>query len=284
MLNKIKRRLEEKSVRILTGHTFTGFDSKGNITIMHGNNELILNTSRLILALGGASWPVTGSDGKWKNILDSAGVSVKPFQSSNCGINLQWPEAIIRNHAGKPLKNIRITAGNFSIKGEALITEYGLEGNAIYAVIPEVRTCLNKGLKASIHIDFKPSNSIEQLLKNFNRHNSSRDYIKSFNLDSVQMAILKAFTTKEEFLNFEKFIGKMKDLEIHVDSLRPVEEAISVVGGIELDEINEDLSLKKFPWITVIGEMIDWDAPTGGFLLQGCFSMANYAARAIDSL
>ncbi len=283
VLNKIKRRLEERNVRILTGHTFTGFDAQGNITLMYDNSAVILKTTRLILALGGASWPQTGSDGAWKDILFSAGIPVKPFQSSNCGINIQWPEAIIRNHEGKPLKNIQLTAGNVFVKGEALITEYGLEGNAVYALIPELRTCINKGQKALIRIDFKPAVSVEQLLKKFIGQSMSRDYAKAFNLSSEQMAIIKAYTTKEEFLDPGRFVGKLKDLEIQIDSLRPVEEAISVVGGIDPEEINEDLSLKKYPWITVIGEMIDWDAPTGGFLLQGCFSMANYAARAINN-
>jgi hypothetical protein len=142
---------------------------------------------------------------------------------------------------------------------------------------------LNRNIPVHIYIDFKPSNTGEQLLeKATGRNVRTKDYGQLFNLGSVQMALIKAFTGKDSFQSLTGFIGSIKKLIIPVDSLRPVEEAISTIGGIDLKEVNDDFSLKKYPWIYTIGEMLDWDAPTGGFLIQGCFSMGYYAAKSIQ--
>jgi uncharacterized flavoprotein (TIGR03862 family) len=282
VLNKIRARLMEQGVQFYPEHELVGFDIDRHVTLKNNNQEVIHKADYILFALGGASWPKTGSDGSWLNIFQSMGIVIKPFQPSNCGININWPEAVRQYHAGKPVKNIKLSVDDVEELGEVVITDYGMEGNAVYPLVPTIRNMLNKNLPAHIFIDFKPSNTEEQLLqKTSGKSVRTKDYGQLFNLTGVQMAIIKACTSKETFLSLPGFINSIKKMAIPVDSLRPVAEAISTIGGIDLKEVNDDFSLKKYPWIYAIGEMLDWDAPTGGFLLQGCFSMGHYAARSI---
>jgi predicted flavoprotein YhiN len=210
------------------------------------------------------------------------GISTLPFQSSNCGIDISWPESVRTSHTGKPIKNIRLFSGISEANGEFVVTGYGMEGIAVYRMVPEIRNMLNAKVPAYIHVDFKPLNTTEQLLlKTQGKVVSTKDYGQFFNLSAVQLAVIKAFSDKNSFLSIDRFIGTIKNLVIPVDSLRPVEEAISTIGGIDTRELNPDFSLKKYPWIYTVGEMVDWDAPTGGFLLQGCFAMGHCAARSL---
>jgi len=282
VLNKIRAKLVQQGVLFHTQHEFAGFDNHRSVTFKNQEKEIAVEADYILFALGGASWPVTGSNGLWRTIFESMGVATKPFQSSNCGINIHWPEAVGQCHAGKPIKNIKLFTSNDEAKGEAIVTNYGLEGNAVYPLVPDLRCMLHLTKQASVYIDFKPLNTHEQLLqKAKGKRVTAKDYGQLFNLSTVQLAIIKAYTSKDRFLSVEGFIHSIKKLEIPVDSLRSVEEAISTIGGIDLKEVNDYFSLKKYPWIYAIGEMLDWDAPTGGFLLQGCFSMGNYAAKSI---
>jgi len=282
VLTKIKNRLLAKGVEFRLKHEFIGFDTQQRIRFRFQDEVLTFEADAIILALGGASWPKTGSTGKWTTIFEQMGVKTRPFQASNCGICIKWPEELKQHHAGKPLKNMRFFTDSFEIKGEGLITNYGLEGNAIYPIVPEIRRQLNTKNSASIFLDFKPLNSIEDLMQKFNGKSCKpKDYATLFNLNTVQMSLLKSFTTKENYLNPHLFVQQIKALELKVDSLRPIEEAISTVGGICIEELNPDFSLKAYPWIYTIGEMIDWDAPTGGYLLQACFSSGFVAGQAL---
>lgn len=322
-----------------TGHTTTGY-AEDTLTGINGDmrftfdiHDTGLEEHRIVhygadfavLALGGASWPLTGSDGRWVEMFREHGIPTLPFQPSNCGINIDWHSAVREYHAGKPLKNLVIsvettnvnaiatdsentndnsihlvdklstsvgtntisadkkitsTAHNNS-KGEALITDYGLEGTAIYPLIPLIRQLLAEGVKPLLAVDFKPMNTQGQLSKKISGKKSS-SYGKALALDSAQMAVIKAFTSKEEFMDPLRFCEAVKNLTVPVQSLRPVEEAISVVGGIDLTDLGDEFSLRKFPCIFSIGEMVNWDAPTGGYLLQGCFSMGAYVANIIN--
>jgi len=282
VLNKIRTKLVNQGVQIHNEHEFVGFDNNRHVTLKHHEKEIIAEADYILFALGGASWPVTGSNGAWQPIFESMGIATSPFQSSNCGVNISWPEGFRQSHAGKPVKNIRLFTGDFEVRGEAVITDYGLEGNAVYPMVPSIRNMLNSKAPAYLHIDFKPLNPEAHLLMKIKGKTvTTKDYGRLFNLSPVQLALIKAFTDKDSFLSVPRFIASIKNLAIPVDSLRPLEEAISTIGGIRTEEVNDDFSLKKYPWIYVMGEMLDWDAPTGGFLIQGCFSMGHYAAHAI---
>jgi len=278
VLDKIKEKLLSQNVKIKQGCAFVGFDDKRNAIINFGGKSKSIFADHYVFALGGASWSNTGSDGKWAKYFADIGINTIPFEASNCGVNIKWNDHIIENHAGKPLKNISVTVGETTRKGEAVITNYGLEGNVIYPLVPKIREHLNNKSKAEIVIDFKPDNSSDDLLKKVNNNISSKNYGEIFNLKREQLSIIKSFSTKEEFLSPESFVNKIKGLTIRVESLRDIEEAISTVGGIDLNELNKDFSLKKYPNIYCIGEMVNWDAPTGGFLLQGAFSMGYSSA------
>ncbi|MFC5269889.1 NAD(P)/FAD-dependent oxidoreductase [Adhaeribacter terreus] len=282
VLQKIKDRLKAQGVQFHFQHEFIRFNFENKPVIKFKEKEITVEADHYIFALGGASWPVTGSSGNWLEVFRLLGVKTIPFQSSNCGVNVNWPVDFKEKFAGEPLKNLQVSVGDFSLKGEALITEYGLEGNAIYPVVPKIREALNAGKEAFLTLDFKPQNTVGQLLQKVQgKQIQPKNYEQLFNLSKAQLALIKLFTAKEDYLDPEKFIQKMKNLEVPVSSLRPIEEAISTVGGIALEEVNHDFTLKKFPHIAVVGEMLDWDAPTGGFLLQGCFSTAYFAAQAI---
>jgi len=283
VLKKLKEKLFLQGVEFHLKHAFTGFDGDQSLTFKSSRKKIVIQADYFIFALGGASWPVTGSNGEWSKIFEKNDIRTLPFQSSNCGIHINWPESIKANHTGKPLKNIAITVNGFLSKGEALITEYGLEGNAIYPVVPEIRKSLALKEAVRIILDLKPFNTEEQLVQKVQGKTSTKtkNYAEIFNLDNVQLAFIKSFTTKETFLSPDLFAASLKRITLPVESLRPVEEAISTIGGIELNEIDTDFSFKKRPNCFAIGEMLDWDAPTGGFLLQGCFSMGHWVGKNI---
>lgn len=273
VLQAIKKRLIARGVHFHFHHEFVGFDNAFQPIVKFKNQEIILAADHYIFALGGASWSVTGSDGSWLSAFEKIGIKTIPFQSSNCGVNVDWDINFITKHEGTPLKNIQLSIGNFSKKGEAVITKYGLEGNAIYPSIPFIRSFLSDKKTPILYLDLKPNNTQTELLKKIeNRKVLPKNYSYIFNLNKTELALAKAFSNKETYLSAELFARFLKKIPIPVQSLRPLEEAISTVGGLDLREVMPNLTLKKHPHISVIGEMLDWDAPTGGFLLQGCFS------------
>jgi uncharacterized flavoprotein (TIGR03862 family) len=283
VLKKLKEKLILQGVEFHLKHTFTGFDGDQSLTFKSGRNKVVFQADYFIFAMGGASWPVTGSTGEWSKIFEKNDIKTLPFQSSNCGIHIAWPENMISNHSGKPLKNIAASVNGIHQKGEALITDYGLEGNVIYPLVPEIRSKLSANEPVEIILDLKPFNTGEQLVQKIQGKTSTKtkNYAEIFNLDNVQLALIKAYTSKETFLSPELFAASLKQITLPVESLRPVEEAISTIGGIDLKEMDTDFSFKKRPHCFAIGEMLDWDAPTGGFLLQGSFSMGHWAGKKI---
>jgi uncharacterized flavoprotein (TIGR03862 family) len=283
VLKKIRLKLEKQGVEFYPKHAFSGFGESGDLNFKSGRNKITVHADYSVFALGGASWPVTGSTGDWLKYFEKQGIKTLPFQASNCGIHISWPENIIANHAGKPLKNAGVSVNGVYRKGEAIITEYGLEGNVIYPLVPEIRKSLNSGMPVSIILDLKPFNTGEQLLAKVAAKSSARtkNYAELFNLNNIQLSVIKAFTSREVFLSPELFAASLKQIQLPVQALRPIGEAISTVGGIDLEEMNSDFSFKKMPQCFAIGEMLDWDAPTGGFLLQGCFSMGHWVGKKI---
>ena len=277
VLKAILHALGSRGVSIHTEHQFVGFDDAARPIIEQGMGRSTIQADAYLFALGGASWPKTGSTGEWAAAFASIGVHVQEFQASNCGVMAHIPEAL-RVHAGKPLKNVAVTCGTKRVRGELTITEHGLEGNAMYPVIPQVREQLAAGAEAQLTIDLKPDLSEERLNGKL-RDAAWKERIAALNLDRPSVALLKAFTPVDRYLDGRSLAHDVKHVNVPVHALRPFVEAISTVGGIAMDEVNGDLSLKKHPHLFVAGEMLDWDAPTGGFLLQGAFSTGHWAAQ-----
>ncbi|WP_139958727.1 BaiN/RdsA family NAD(P)/FAD-dependent oxidoreductase [Flavicella sediminum] len=281
VLNALKNKMLAQKVQLHFEHEFIDFN-KEQIHFIHQQKKMSIPFETCIFALGGASWSVTGSKGDWLTSFEKNAIQTIPFEASNCGIictSLQ--KEFLEQFEGFPLKNITITCNNKLVKGEALISTYGLEGNAIYPISAEVRKNLHKNSSTSVFIDLKPFNSAEELQQKITATTKPKNYKYLFNLNKVQLALIKNFSSKEHYMNPTSFVELLKKLEIPISGLRPMEEAISTVGGIALEELNLDLSLKKIPNIYIAGEMFDWDTQTGGYLLQACFATGYHVAQNI---
>jgi len=231
----------------------------------------------VILALGGASWPETGSDGRWVSLFEKLGLGTTPLAPANCGWEHDWSPEILALAEGKPLKNIRVTAGEKSASGELILTRYGLEGGPIYALGSTLRVMS----PPAISIDLKPANTIEQLVAKMEsvRRNFATEARQRWKLGDAAYALL----ADREWSDATALAREAKNCVIPLKGPRPIAEAISSAGGIRWNELAEDLMTRKIPGLFVAGEMIDWEAPTGGFLLQGCFSTATRAARSAEA-
>ena len=281
VLNAILKLLKEKGVIIKYKHTFSNWDSNNNPII---NNKPVL-ADYTVFALGGGSWKITGSDGNWLNTFIKKGIKTKVLQASNCAYQINWASSFIKKNEGSPLKNITISCNNVIQKGEAVITKFGLEGNAIYGLSPQIRKLLNSNSKATIFIDFKPSLTTETLyskVQHSKYRNTTEILKKELKLSVSQINLLKTYLTKEVYLNPELLIKNMKQFPLEIINTAPIDEAISTVGGIDLSAISENFELNKIPNQFCIGEMLDWDAPTGGYLLQACASIGVYLAKHLN--
>jgi len=281
VLRAIEKTLVLNEVHFHFEKTWTGWNKEEELLFSDGT---VAAPDLCVFALGGGSWKVTGSDGSWLNKFEVKGIKTNVFEASNCAFQINWKEAVLHKFVGKPLKNISITCSNKTQKGEVVLTKFGLEGNAIYAISPEIRKQLSKG-KAEITIDFKPTFSAETLAEKLTttKAKNSTDCLKNeLNLSALQIGLIRSYLTKEEFLNKETLALKIKNFPVQVDGIADLDEAISTVGGIDLKEINSSFEFTKKPNSYCIGEMLDWDAPTGGYLLQACFSMGYYLAEQLN--
>lgn len=273
VLEAIQTVIIENGVNIEYNKTWIGWDASNNLMF---NDKELVESDYTIFALGGCSWKVTGSDGTWLSIFEEKGINVIPFQASNCAYQIQWKDKFILKHAGAPLKNISISCLNATQKGEVVITQFGLEGNAIYALSPAIRSELKKQKKAIISIDLKPTLSYEDIvskLKNSKCRTTTEGLKIDLKLSPVQVGLLKTYVSKEDFLTIDTLALKIKSIPLTVVKSGELDESISTVGGVPLSEIDLNFQLNTIENNYCIGEMLDWDAPTGGYLLQACFSM-----------
>ena len=243
----------------------------------HVEGELrTFEADAVILALGGGSWPETGSDGGWVEILQRLGVAVAPLVSANCGWELPWCPALLVEAEGKQLKNITASAAATTAVGELVVTRYGLEGGAIYQLGPVLRAMV----KPEIVIDLKPSFTVEQLVAKLGtcHRNFLAEARSRWRLSDAAFALLKHLSPPDAFTSAAALAAATKTCRLRLTSPRPLAEAISSAGGVCWNELNEALMLRRLPGVFVAGEMIDWEAPTGGYLMQGCFATGTRAA------
>lgn len=284
VLNAIMDVLNKQGVAIEYQHTWTGWTSNDTLVF---NTDTKIKSDYTIFAMGGGSWKVTGSDGIWLDLFERENIPVVLFQSSNCAYRVAWPEDFILEHEGSPLKNIAISCLNKRQKGEAVITRFGLEGNAIYALSPQIREELERHQKAIISLDLKPTLRYEDLLDKIRKSTfkkTSETLLKEIKLSPAQIGLLKKYLSKETYLNPELLAQNIKRLNIEITGSALLNDAISTTGGIQLDAVDENFQLKNKKNNYCIGEMLDWDAPTGGYLLQACFSMGMHLARHLNSI
>lgn len=271
MLRRWVERLRAQGVEFRMNHQLTNI---GSGFAEFDSNERI-EADATILAMGGGSWTHTGSDGRWVNVLRKAGVAVADLASANCGWEIDWPPEIVPEIEGQPIKNVIVRAGEDEAMGELMLTKYGIEGGPIYKLGPALRAMSNP----SITLDFKPTFSADKLARKM--ESVRRDFLEQsaqrWKLSAPAQLLLNTYAT---FDSAESLAVAAKMLTIPVRSARPIDEAISSAGGIRWTELDEHLMLKSLPTVYAAGEMIDWEAPTGGYLLQGCFATGTIAAEA----
>ncbi|ABG57915.1 NAD(P)/FAD-dependent oxidoreductase [Cytophaga hutchinsonii] len=285
VLNAFMEQLKTKKINIHTLHEWRGWTVNNAAVFLHKEKDVVVQADKIVFALGGASWKVTGSTGAWLHAFQEKGIKTIPFKASNCTYQVLWPADFIAKHEGQWLKNISVAAGDQIKKGELVVTAYGLEGGAVYALSPLLRKQIQNTGKAAMQIDFKPSFSKESLIQKLSLKTtkSLTQILKNeIKLSDTQIALLKAVIPKETFLNAEQLATNIKSFPVAITGMAPINEAISTVGGIALSEVDDTFQLKQLPGHYVIGEMLDWDAPTGGYLLQGCFSMGALLAKVLN--
>jgi uncharacterized flavoprotein (TIGR03862 family) len=229
-----------------------------------------------ILALGGGSWPETGSDGRWTESLKRCGVVVAPLAAANCGWECAWPAEVLALCEGRPLKNLAVSAAGKRVEGELLMTKYGLEGGAIYALGAALRAMADP----MITIDFKPSTPLPKLIAKMQsvRGHFLAEARARWRLSESACAIL-AHSRSAPYASAEDLAVAVKSFPLRLTGPRPLAEAISSAGGVRWSELDAGLMITRLPGVFVAGEMIDWEAPTGGYLLQGCFATGTRAAQ-----
>jgi len=278
VLDAILAHLTARGVKLVVNYTFTGWDVNGDLVF---NKNEIVRTDFNVFALGGASWAKTGSDGSWLDIFTSKGIDTIPFTAQNCAFGIDWSADFIKSHAGKPLKNIALSFEDQIQKGELVVTEFGLEGNAIYALSPNIQQALAIQGSATIYLDLKPTWTVEVVLKKLENAKQKISSIlkQDIKLSTASIALLKQSLSKEEFLNLPILSQSIKKLPIVLTGAAPIDEAISTSGGIALSAVNTNFELLQIKNNFCIGEMLDWSAPTGGYLVHGCAAMGVKLAR-----
>ena len=272
-------RLKETGVRFFTRRRWHGWKGEKLAFECPERGLELFAADATVLALGGASWPETGSDARWVGALEARGVAVSPFLPANAGWITGLPEPVV-SRAGAVLKSVALYAGGERARGDVVVTRDGIEGTPVYRLGPIVRAALAHG-PASVSLDLKPDSDADALAARIARGGSkSRStLLKSIGLGDAARILASAIVPRD-VREPETLARRLKDLPLAVTGLRPVAEAISTAGGVRWSDIDERLMLSRIPGVFVAGEMIDWEAPTGGYLLQACFSTGRAAGDA----
>ena len=281
-------RLRALGVEINVRHRWLGCAGDHGLRLRDeaSGQEFALEPAATILALGGASWAKTGSDGAWAPVLREAGVAVTPFAPANCGAEVRW-SAFFQEKVGRaPLKNIALrTDTGPTLRGELMLTDYGLEGTPVYALTPHLRATLTTGQPATLWLNLKPDLTPTELLARLRQPRgkaSLAEFLKkTLRLNAPIPTLLREIRPEVATLLPNELAALLQTLPLPVAALRPLDEAISTAGGVAFSELTEGLMLRRRPGTFLAGEMLDWEAPTGGYLLQGCFSTGAWVADAV---
>ncbi len=281
------RRLDTMGVRFKLRHRWLGWDDAGRLMFDTPNGRTTIAADASVLALGGASWPRLGSDGAWFAAMAQAGIAVTPLQPANCGFLVDWSDIFRSRFEGQPLKRIALSFGGRSVRGEAVITRVGLQGGGLYALSDVLRETIAVSGHAMLKIDLSPDRSaaaLEQKLSAPRRKQSLANVLrKTASLSPAAIGLLQeaAVTSAVRLSGLDPSVlaGLIKAVPIRLIGVEPIARAISTAGGISFDAIDENYMLRRRPGIFAAGEMLDWEAPTGGYLLQGVFATGAAAGR-----
>jgi uncharacterized flavoprotein (TIGR03862 family) len=277
------KRLRDNGVVIHTRHRWLGWNDSGALRMASPEGEKNLQPDATLLALGGGSWSRLGSDGAWRLPLEQRGVELMPLQPSNCGFEVQaWSELMVSKFAGAPLKNIAIGLNDDIPRlGECVITATGVEGSLIYALSAPIREAINQNGSATLHLDLLPGRPVDKVQAALSKPRGSRSMSKHLHsqlgIDGVKAALLRELTAAADFTDPALLAQAIKALPLTLVKTRPLDEAISSAGGVRFESMDERLMLKQLPGVFCAGEMLDWEAPTGGYLLTACFASGRAA-------
>ena len=281
------KRLRDAGVVIHTRHRWLGWNDDGALRIGYPQGELAVKPDAVILALGGGSWARLGSDGAWLPLLAERGVDISPLQPANSGFEVTaWSELLKQKFAGAPLKNIALSLpGQTPRLGEFVLTEGGVEGSLVYAWSAQVRETINRDGSATLLLDLLPNKPVDKIAAALSKPRGSRSMAKHLHgqlgLDGVKAALLRELTGPEVFADPQRLAAAIKALPIVVVRPRPLDEAISSAGGVKFEALDQGLMLKQVPGVFCAGEMLDWEAPTGGYLLTACFASGRVAGLGV---
>lgn len=276
-------RLRGAGVIFHVRHRWTGFTEEGSLRFRMPDGDSTHAAKAVVLALGGASWPRLGADGSWIPFIEARGISVAPMRPANCGFDIAWSRHMKENFAGAPVKSIMLSVGGKQVKGDFIITSTGIEGSAVYALSAPLRDFLDTGGKADLVVDLAPDRDETRLARDLavprGKSSMANHLRRKAGIDGAKAALLREHAGSDVFGDPERLAQSIKHLSMPIDRPRPVAEAISVAGGIALGELNSDYMLAKMPGVFTAGEMLDWEAPTGGYLITACLATGRAAGE-----
>jgi uncharacterized flavoprotein (TIGR03862 family) len=284
------KRLADAGVTVHLRHRWTGAinTGEGGSSIIRCDSpvgEKVVRADAVVLALGGGSWSRLGSDGAWVSWLEQAGVQVEPLKPANCGFDVNWSAHFRDRFDGHPVKSVILSFQSFRQQGEFIVTKEGVEGGLIYSASALLRDEIYARDSAVMVLDLSPDRSYEWLLERLSKPRGSRSLAshleKTVNIKDVKAGLLREFLSGEDFSRPERLAHSIKNLPVPLVSPRPLDEAISTAGGVTFESLNGDLMLHAMPGVFCAGEMLDWEAPTGGYLLTACFSSGYIAGRGV---
>jgi uncharacterized flavoprotein (TIGR03862 family) len=283
------RRLDSMGVTFALRQRWTGWDDDGRLRFQTPEGPHVVEAQATVLALGGASWPRLGSDGGWVATLAARGIAVSPLRSANCGFTVAWSEIFRDRFEGQPLKGVALTFGARTVRGEGVVTRGGLEGGAIYALSADLREAIAQAGEATLHIDLRPDLAASDLLTRLSlprgKQSLSNVLRKAAQLSPVAIGLLQEAAivagAKLATLSPSALAELIKAVPVPLDGVAPIARAISTAGGISFDELDADFMIRRLPGVFAAGEMLDWEAPTGGYLLQASFATGTAVGRGV---
>jgi uncharacterized flavoprotein (TIGR03862 family) len=283
------RRLDSIDVQLKLRHRWTGWDEDGRLLFQSPSGINVVDARANVLALGGASWPRLGSDGAWAESLAARGVAISSLRPANCGFAVAWSDIFRDRFEGQPLKGIALSFGARSLRGEVMVTRTGLEGGAVYALSAELREEIASTGQATLGIALRPDLQISDLIARLSAPRGKQSFSnwlrKAAHLSPVAIGLLQeaaiASGVSLSSLSPENLAGLVNAVPIELTGVAPIARAISTAGGIAFDELDADFMIRRLPGVFAAGEMLDWEAPTGGYLLQASFATGAAAGRGV---
>ncbi|MBI1178989.1 MAG: TIGR03862 family flavoprotein [Alphaproteobacteria bacterium] len=265
-------------------HRWQGWTGDGALLFRTPAGDITARPDVTVLALGGASWPRLGADGGWAAVLRALGAPVTPLRPANCGYAVGWSDLFRDRFAGQPLKNVALACDGATSRGDAVVTAYGIEGGALYALGPAPREAVARDGSAVLHVDLRPDMTAARLAERLarpRRGQSLSNFLrKAAALSPVEVNLMREASGVGLPAEAAALAAAVKDVALILTGTQPLARAISTAGGLGLDGLDDDLMLRALPGVYAAGEMLDWEAPTGGYLLQACFATGRAAGEA----